>query len=206
MSKVERAAKTRQSIVLAAAAVFEEHGFNGARLTMITKQSGLTMGAIYFHFASKEDLARAVMLQQGDDLKLPEGEDGLQKLIDITMYLAGQLRVNALLRAGVRLAVEQGSFGMRDDTPYRRWAEQFSEQLFAARVQGDLLDEVDEADVSQLLVSAYSGTQLVSELTSSRVDLPDRILKMWRYLLPGIATPEARARLRLNTELSQIAA
>ncbi|MFJ9343411.1 ScbR family autoregulator-binding transcription factor [Streptomyces sp. NPDC101733] len=203
MSQPERAARTRQIIVRAAAEVFEEHGFNGARLTMITKQSGLTMGAIYFHFASKEDIARAVMLQQGDELRLPDGEDGLQRLIDITMYLAGQLRVNALLRAGVRLAVEQGAFGMREDAAYRRWAEQFHAQLTAARAQGDLLPEVDEADLSQLLVSAYSGTQLLSELSSSRADLPDRILTMWRYLLPGVATAEARVKLRLNTELAQ---
>lgn len=204
MYKVERAAMTKRRIVHAAAAVFEEHGFNGARLTMITKQAGLTMGAIYFHFESKEDLARAVMLQQADDLELPEGDDGLQKLIDTTMYLAGQLRVNALLRAGVRLAVEQGSFGMRDDTAYLQWADQFREQLIAARLRGDLLPEVDETDLSQLLVSAYSGTQLLSELSSSRADLPDRILTMWRYLLPGVAAPEARQRLRLDTNLSQV--
>ncbi|MBT2472878.1 TetR/AcrR family transcriptional regulator [Streptomyces sp. ISL-66] len=202
MSKMERAARTRETIVHAAAVVFEEHGFHGSRLTAITKQSGLTMGAIYFHFASKEELARAVMNEQANDLELPGGVDGLQRLVDITMYLADQLRVNALLRAGVRLAVEQRAFGMRDETPYVSWAEQFREQLVAARAAGDLLPEVDEADLSLLLVSAYSGTQLVSELSSGREDLPERILVMWRYLLPGVATPQARARLRLSTELT----
>lgn len=203
MSKMERAARTRQTILRAAAVVFEENGFHGSRLTAITKQSGLTMGAIYFHFASKEDLARAVMNEQGDDLELPGGPDGLQRLIDITMYLADQLRVNELLRAGVRLAVEQRAFGMRDETPYMNWAELFREQLVAARAAGDVLPEVDEADLSLLLVSAYSGTQLVSELVNGRADLPERILVMWRYLLPGIATPQARARLRLGgTEIA----
>ncbi|MGW6690413.1 ScbR family autoregulator-binding transcription factor [Streptomyces sp. NPDC054961] len=202
MSKLERAARTRATIVHAAAVVFEEHGFHGSRLTAITKQSGLTMGAIYFHFASKEELARAVMNEQADDLELPGGVDGLQHLVDITMYLADQLRVNALLRAGVRLAVEQRAFGIRDETPYMNWAEQFREQLVAARAAGDLLPEVDEAELALLLVSAYSGTQLVSELSSGREDLPERILVMWRYLLPGIATPQARARLRLGTELT----
>lgn len=182
--------------------MFEQHGYNGARLSMITSRSGLTMGAIYFHFTSKDDLARAVMAAQADDLVLPDGERGLQRLIDITLYLASELQRNVLLRAGVRLAIEQGSFGVRDSTPYLQWVDRFRDELGAAEAVGDLLPEVVVADVAQLLVSSYSGTQLLSEIATDRADLPERIVRMWTYLLPGIATPEARTRLRLEPSVA----
>lgn len=46
----------RAAIVAAAAAVFDEHGLEGASMRMIARQAGCTTGAIYPLFASKEDL------------------------------------------------------------------------------------------------------------------------------------------------------
>lgn len=198
MARQERAVRTRATLVYAAAEVFEESGFSGAPISRIIRRAEATMGALYFHFASKEALARAVLTALKDELELPGGQDGLQRLFDITMYLAGQLQSNVLLRAGVRLAAEQTSFGPLDDTnPYLCWTELFREQLAAA--EGDLLPGVDLDDVSLLLVGSCSGAQLLSQFTGAQADLPDRVLKLWRYLLPGIATPQARSALRLST-------
>jgi AcrR family transcriptional regulator len=196
--KQERAIQTRAAILHAAAAVFDEYGYSGAAINKILARAGVTPGAMYFHFASKMDMARAVMNAQGDDLELPVGNEGIQRLIDTTMYLAVQLQRNSLLRAGVRLAVEQGEFGVRDDTAYQRWAELFAEHLHSARARGELLPEVDIPELANFLVGAYSGTQLLSQISTGRVDLPQRIKVLWRYLLPGIATPEVRARLRVR--------
>lgn len=104
-----RAVQTRAAILRAAAEVFDEFGFSGASISKIMKRADVTQGGMYFHFGSKEELAYAVMVGQGDGLEFPEGEDGLQHLVDITLYLAEQLQHNPVLRAGVRLAVEQGS-------------------------------------------------------------------------------------------------
>ncbi|WP_327069964.1 TetR/AcrR family transcriptional regulator [Kitasatospora sp. NBC_01250] len=193
--KQERAVRTRAQIIEAAAEVFDESGFHGASISRIMKRAQVTAGSMYFHFASKEALAQAVMLGQGSGLELPEAEPGLQQLIDITLYLANQLQHNVLLRAGVRLAVEQGEFGMRDDAPYQLWVERFRQELSAARESGDLLPEVEELTLAQVLVGAYSGTQLFSQIATGRADLPERVEAMWRYLLPGVALPAARERL-----------
>jgi AcrR family transcriptional regulator len=195
--KQERAALTRATILHAAAEVFDEFGYSGASINKILSRAGVTPGAMYFHFASKEEMARAVMNAQGDDLHLPTGS-GLQQLIDTTMYLSAQLQHNVLLRAGVRLAVEQGEFGVQDDTAYQQWADQFAEQLYTAREQGELLPEVHVPELARFLVGVYSGTQLFSQISTGRKDLPERIEVMWRYLLPGIATAEARQRLRVR--------
>ena len=51
---------TRDALLDAAAQVFARRGFNGASLDEIAETAGFTRGAIYKHFADKEDLLFAV--------------------------------------------------------------------------------------------------------------------------------------------------
>ncbi len=53
----DRAILTRQAILTAAAGVFEERGYRAATISEILARAGVTRGALYFHFPSKEDLA-----------------------------------------------------------------------------------------------------------------------------------------------------
>ncbi|MFJ9846026.1 ScbR family autoregulator-binding transcription factor [Kitasatospora sp. NPDC101155] len=198
--KQERALKTREVILRSAAEVFDECGFSGASISKIMERAGVTQGGMYFHFKSKQGLALAVMNSQQDHVDIPAGEEGLQRIIDITFHVARELRRNVVFRAGVRLAVEQGEIGLQDATPYEQWVDQFYEQLLVARGRGELLAEVDEKEFAQVIVGAYSGTQLFSQIATGRQDLPQRVAALWRYLLPAVATTEAKARLRARAE------
>ncbi|MFJ6783807.1 ScbR family autoregulator-binding transcription factor [Streptomyces yangpuensis] len=193
-----RAVQTKAAILRAAAEVFDEFGFSGASISKIMKRADVTQGGMYFHFGSKEELAYAVMVGQGEGLEFPAGEDGLQRLVDITLYLAEQLRHNPVLRAGVRLAVEQGEFGLRDDVAYQAWVLEFRQQLRFARAKGELQPDVDDHELAWVLVSSFTGAQLFSQASTGRVDLPQRIASLWRYLLPAVATEDARKGLRLT--------
>ncbi len=193
-----RAVQTRAVILRAAAEVFDEYGFSGASISKIMKRAGVTQGGMYFHFGSKEELAYSVMVSQGEGLDFPKGEDGLQRLIDITLYLAVELRRNPLLRAGVRLAVEQGEFGLRDDVAYQAWVLEFRQQLRFARARGELLPGLDDEDFAWVLVSSFTGAQLFSQVSSERRDLPQRVVSLWRYLLPAVAVPAVRDSLRFD--------
>lgn len=54
-------AETRQRVLDAAAAVFAEQGFEGARMAHIARTAGLSVGAIYNHYPSKAELLAAVV-------------------------------------------------------------------------------------------------------------------------------------------------
>src|SRR5947209_16382873 len=56
----ERKEETRAELIAAAALVFARSGFHGASLEEIARQAGYTTGAIYWHFAGKDDLFLAV--------------------------------------------------------------------------------------------------------------------------------------------------
>lgn len=193
--KQGRAQRTREVLLRAAAEVFDEHGFSGASINKVLERAGVTAGAVYFHFQSKEGLARAVILEQAGDLRFPPGPAGLRHLVDMTLYLAYEMQHNVLLRAGVKLAVEQGESGLAEFAIHEWWIDTFRQQLVAARERGELLPGVDEAEFARLLVAAYTGTQIMSRISDAHADLPERITVMWRYLLPGIATPALCAEL-----------
>ena len=52
-----QAAENRQSVINVASRLFREHGFDGIGLKDLMEGAGLTQGAFYKQFASKEDLA-----------------------------------------------------------------------------------------------------------------------------------------------------
>ncbi len=47
---------TRQRIVAAAVALFAEQGFDATSVTEVVARAGVAKGALYHHFASKDDL------------------------------------------------------------------------------------------------------------------------------------------------------
>src|SRR3954451_2420924 len=55
---------TRQRIVDAAGRRFKEDGIDGAGVAAVMSEAGLTNGAFYAHFRSKEDLVASVLADQ----------------------------------------------------------------------------------------------------------------------------------------------
>src|SRR4051794_40523509 len=54
--RAERTEETRQELVAAATKVFARDGFHGASLDQIAREAGYSTGAIYGHFAGKDEL------------------------------------------------------------------------------------------------------------------------------------------------------
>src|SRR5246127_1331338 len=53
----DQAEKNRQTVINVASQLFREHGFDGIGLKDLMEAAGLTQGAFYKQFASKDDLA-----------------------------------------------------------------------------------------------------------------------------------------------------
>jgi AcrR family transcriptional regulator len=192
--KQERAEQTRRVLLHAAAEVFDEFGYAGASITRILKRAGVTAGALYFHFGSKEGLAKAVMNSQPEAIGPLLAEGGLQRLIDLTLVWSWQLQRDPLLRAGVRLTNEQAAMGSLDASPYEDFRGIMTDYLKEARDRGELQPGVDPVVVAEFVVSACTGMQMYSNVVSGREDLPERTQQMWKLLLPGIAVPAVIAR------------
>ncbi|MER7898966.1 ScbR family autoregulator-binding transcription factor [Streptomyces sp. NPDC096046] len=194
----DRAVRTRETIIRGAAEVFDEYGFNGASISRIMKRAGVSQGAMYFHFKSKEDLARAVMNAQPDTIVPRLDAHGLQRIVDMTFVWAWQIQRDVLLRAGVRLTNEQEGTSVRDARPYQEWAQILEMTLRQAQEAGEVVESADVRQLSEFLVSACTGMQMYANAVSGRRDLPERAVAMWRILLPGVATEGIAESIDLN--------
>ena len=61
LTREEKKARTRAQLIDAAAAVFARRGLVAASLDEVAEEAGLTKGAVYSNFDSKEDLFQAVI-------------------------------------------------------------------------------------------------------------------------------------------------
>ncbi|MFI5808796.1 ScbR family autoregulator-binding transcription factor [Streptomyces sp. NPDC051561] len=194
----ERAARTRAHLLQAAAEVFVEHGFAGATLTKITDRAGVTLGALYFHFRSKGDLAREIVRNQPEHITPPIDSVGLQHAVDVTLTWAHELNHNAVLLAGARLVMEQDAFVDLAENSHQQWSRVMEEDLASARRRRELRSTADVEAIARLIVNSCTGAQMHSLLETGRSDLPERIVDMWRILLPALAAPAAVKRIELD--------
>ncbi|MGO4301139.1 ScbR family autoregulator-binding transcription factor [Leifsonia sp. RAF41] len=197
-----RAQVTRDTIVGGAAAVFGRRGYGLASIADIAEASGVTKGALYFHFPSKDALARAVIAEQhrrtmaASAEVLDEGRPGLESMVLLSGLLAHQLLTDPIVQAGIRLTTDVAYLDEPVRDPYLDWL-QTAESLFRRAVgEGDLRPDVDPAMLASVVVASYTGVQLVSETFSRRADLLQRVRELWIVLLPGIVPADHLDRLR----------
>ncbi|MEV8319563.1 ScbR family autoregulator-binding transcription factor [Streptomyces sp. NPDC059900] len=196
--KQERAVRTRAALVTAAAEVFGELGFAGTTVAKITERAGVTLGALYFHFKNKEEVAREIVRNQPRLVVPPRDSQGLQHAIDVTMTWARMLLDDPILLAGARLVMDQEHFISKEENSHGQWTQLLAEDFRTAQRKRELRAKTDVDALARLVVNACTGAQMHAHLESGRRDLPDRVEEMWQCLLPAIAPPGAIARMRFD--------
>ncbi|MCB5169615.1 TetR/AcrR family transcriptional regulator [Streptomyces bambusae] len=196
MAQQERGTRSRRSILEAAARVFDERGYDAASTNEILASTGLTRGALYHHFPSKESIAVALVAAHSEALTVREQPVKLQSVIDLTLEFAERLQTDPVLRASVRLAVEQTSFSRPPQTSFEQSSAAILTLLRQAEAQGEILPGVDVEEAATTIVGSFTGLQVMSQVYTGRADLPHRITVFWGFLLPGLATPGLLGRLR----------
>ncbi|TSD47432.1 TetR family transcriptional regulator [Rhodococcus sp. KBS0724] len=193
MVKQARAELTRQQIVSGAAAQFEKTGYGSTSMSDIVEGAGTTKGALYFHFASKDELAQFVIAEQHrmsiESVQSISATSAspLEKTIMLTHEMARQIVEEPIVRAGIRLTLELSTFEGPVE-PYADWINACTELMQQAKDSGQIKPSVDVAALGRFIPSAFTGVQLVSNVITRRSDLTERVDEMWQLLLPGIVS------------------
>ncbi|MFC5661513.1 TetR family transcriptional regulator [Kitasatospora misakiensis] len=112
MMKQQRARRTREKVLDAAAEEFSTQGYSRATLNAVAQRTGMTKGALYGHFASKRALAGALMSQSRqvwEEMRLARDVPGVEAtavLEGLVLDLAVRLKEDVRLRAALRLATD----------------------------------------------------------------------------------------------------
>jgi AcrR family transcriptional regulator len=168
--------ETRQRILDVAARQFRERGTSSAGLAGIMAEAGLTNGAFYIHFESKQDLIRAVLddaLARREQVwrKLEDADDGLVAMIDD--YLSARHRDNP--GRGCPTAAMVAEVAREPAATRATFTERLAAIItrMAAKVKGSSA-ELREADALAIYALMVGSLQLARAVNDKR--LSDKIL------------------------------
>ncbi|MET9631003.1 ScbR family autoregulator-binding transcription factor [Lentzea sp. NPDC006480] len=194
MPQQDRAYATRESILHAAAEEFDRLGYERTSLTAVLARAGLTKGAFYFHFASKEAVARALIERQGElwaqvrETWHASGADPLSALHGMFAESADRMAADVVLRAGVRLAADREIGYPGVPSAHVGWEKLIAGYVAEAAERGDLRAGVDPDAVARTLCGAALGARLISSATTACADFPMRIREVLGHVLPCVAS------------------
>jgi AcrR family transcriptional regulator len=190
-----RAVATRGAILAAAAEEFAARSYHEASLSRILERSGVTKGALYFHFVSKESIALAVV----DEMErlcramvercAALGLDPLRTAAQIAREMQDALD-GPEVRAGQRLCGEGLAGPHRPGWPFAFWQEVFTDLFLRADAAGLFVPAVDPSSFARTIVDVSGGAFAASLATTELRDLAQRVCENWELLLGATATPE----------------
>ena len=102
-----------------------------------------------------------------------------------------------MVRGGLRLSTESPElFPEFPSRPYLEWVENAATLISRAMAEGTVKQTVDPQMLARFVISAFTGVQVVSLSISRWDDLRQRLVDMWTFLLPSIATNVEPSELR----------
>ena len=164
---------TRASILQTAAEVFAERGYADTTLSQLIARSGLTKGAFYFHFTSKEQLAFAVLEEKQRQwlefvsqraLDKPRAIDQLRALGPALIRLHRQ---DPSAYSAPRLSRDLSRMPELADTVRARtrgWIDLVAGIISRAQQDGDLPSGLDATALATILVAATDGLKDLSDI------------------------------------------
>jgi len=183
----ERAAENRAALIRTAGHLFRERGIDGVGVAEISKAAGLTHGALYAQFPSKQALVAEALAQglAGSRDRMtasePDGAPTLSELLD--RYLALDHRDN--LAGGCAMAASASEIARQDEAVSARFAEGF-EQLVGmvqATLEATTTTADDRARALTITAAMIGGVAMARAAAKSRPDLSDEIMAAVRRVL-----------------------
>ncbi|MFD1831112.1 MULTISPECIES: TetR family transcriptional regulator [Streptomyces] len=163
MAKQERALRTQERFLDASADEFSRYGYAGANLQRIAAHVGMTKGALYAHFPSKDALA-AVFTSALDQIwhellqEVGDGDPPLTNLHRVTAGFVCRMHTDIRFRAGLRLVCEEAC--SRGETPavIANLSDALTRIISDAQEQEELAATHSPELISSLVLSLIFGT------------------------------------------------
>lgn len=182
----QRSEETIRQIMAAAIHLFSHSGYDSASVADICAKAGVSKGAFYHHFPSKQELFLVIVDQwlQGIDIRLfssrgknetvPQSITRMAKTLGFVFQAAsGQLPMfmEFMVQASRDQAVWDATIA-----PYRRYQQQFASLLEQGKKEGSIKPDVDVKTVSWSLLSLATGILLQGVVDPKAADW-DRVTK-----------------------------
>jgi TetR/AcrR family transcriptional regulator, transcriptional repressor for nem operon len=190
---------TREKILQVTQRIMLEKGFAGTTLEEIITESAITKGGFFYHFESKDDLARHLMLKyQHDDEVFFNGlfkraeelsEDPLHLMLIFLKLLSESMAQLPDVHPGCLIAVFTQSSQMmnqavRDVTAecLLSWRQLFQHHFDRINQHYPCKEAVSSADLADMLSTMLEGGIIVSRALSAPTILSDQLMQFRSYV------------------------
>jgi TetR/AcrR family transcriptional regulator, transcriptional repressor for nem operon len=160
--------RTRELLVRAASREVYRSGFQTASLDTILAAAGVTKGALYYHFDSKEALGYAVVEEViGPDVRakwvcpLQRGKDTIEALFGIVQGISvrpedvrGGCALNNLAQ---EMSPLDAGFRKRLSIVFDAWREAIASVLREGQTHGSVRRDVEPSDAAGLMIAMVEG-------------------------------------------------
>jgi TetR/AcrR family transcriptional regulator, cholesterol catabolism regulator len=176
-----KAVRTRQRILASAAREFAVRGFDGTSLRQVAAGADLTLGSLYFHFATKADLV-AEVLRDAVDFALARVDREISELpceagMAEALSAAVRAHLHALHESRDRGAAVVRVMDRASTAPApaarahaRRYITRWCALVKAAQRDNVVSSGVDPRVLTELLLGAMNATVGSRQLTPDQVD------------------------------------
>ncbi|HEU5345877.1 MAG TPA: TetR family transcriptional regulator [Ktedonobacterales bacterium] len=201
MARPDVSEERRAQILDAALEVFARQGFHEARMDDIAQASGLSKGALYLYYKSKDAIIGALLtsifnIAMRSSLTAAR-EDGTirDRILEITERFAGE--IDRFSRA-VPVMLEFYAIAARDRTVRKYMGEIFEEySALVARLleqgmaRGELRRGGDAHDLAVGLIAIWEGMALLWAMSPERVHWREQATLAVTTFLDGLTPPSA---------------
>jgi AcrR family transcriptional regulator len=201
MAPQARSEATRQKILNAAIDLFSEVGYATAGLGEIIERVGMTKGALYHHFDSKDALATAI-IEQGTNLTLEAFRNvcaspspALENMIHGVFLVTDLLVTDKTARAAEQLTRALAEFNSTASQVWSSRLDAMTTQAIRASAEGDLREDIDPYVASESILNTMLGAQLLAK-TADASDHVKRLTQSLELLLPAIVADTSLAYFR----------
>lgn len=200
-----RGQTTRADILQVARQLFSKHGYHRTGIADIQEATGLTKGAFYHHFRSKEDLALSILertrQEYAEQLFAPAMQqqtaaERLEALLDRAVALNNRpewCNCQMLATLTAELTPADGRLREAVQDIYGDLHERCRGLLSEAREAGHTNDQIDPDTGAQWIASTLTGLSLARKLGIARVPAGNLIDAMKRSLLKRSAKAKGPA-------------
>lgn len=190
-----RSEETHTRILEAANLLFSKNGYDATGVAEICREAGVSKGAFYHHFPTKQAVFMELMegwlsgLDAGFQFMLTQTEDIPQALLQMA-EMAGNVFISADVR--LQIILEFWRQAMRDPAvwqtaiePYRRYQSYFSKLIQEGIAEGSI-QPIDSNLASRALVYMAMGMLMHAMFDPDHIG-PDEVKKSVEVILYGIA-------------------
>jgi AcrR family transcriptional regulator len=189
---------TANRILIQAMRIFLEKGYHGTSIDDITQAAGLTKGALYWHFKSKEDLLKRIveefekrfldgLIQAVKDVR-GDTHDKFEKFFRYNAafsYYNRELCVSFTTLAAEIVGAHHGT-----ETEFRRIYKKYQKFLSSLILQGKkervFKKEIDPVLAALIIIAFHDGILLQWSMNRGKIDGEDYVNTFKKIMLKGL--------------------